>query len=79
MTDAWLVALQILVAAGLGAMIGLEREMSAQPGGRVVRLSHTPDRQALVITARPRAGESLAALGERLRTTPGVDGVDLSA
>src|SRR5687767_8983052 len=31
--DQWIVLLQIVVAAGLGAAVGLERELGAQPAG----------------------------------------------
>ncbi len=49
------------------------------PHSKVLRLSYSPGGQALVLSGRANAGESLAALGERLRGTEGVAGVDLSA
>jgi putative Mg2+ transporter-C (MgtC) family protein len=43
----------------------------------VLRLSYTGDGQALIMRGYPPAGESFAAIGERLRHTPGVLGVDM--
>jgi putative Mg2+ transporter-C (MgtC) family protein len=43
----------------------------------VLRLSYTSDGQALMMRGYPPAGESFASVGERLRHTPGVVGVDL--
>lgn len=43
----------------------------------VLRLSYTGDGQALMMRGYPPAGESFASVGERLRHTPGVVGVDM--
>jgi putative Mg2+ transporter-C (MgtC) family protein len=48
------------------------------PRSRVLRVSYGGDAQALVLTATPQDGIALSVLGERLRTLPGVQGVEIS-
>jgi putative Mg2+ transporter-C (MgtC) family protein len=45
---------------------------------RVLRLSYTADRQALVLTAQPTNGAPLTLLGDRLRSLPGVHAVEIT-
>jgi putative Mg2+ transporter-C (MgtC) family protein len=45
---------------------------------RVLRLSYTADRQALVLTAQPTDGAALTLLGDRLRSLPGVHAVEIT-
>jgi putative Mg2+ transporter-C (MgtC) family protein len=45
---------------------------------RVLRLSYSADRQALVLAAQPINGAPLTLLGDRLRSLPGVHGVEIT-
>ncbi len=45
---------------------------------RVLRVSYSNTGQSLVLTSQPQNGTPIAALGERLRTIPGVHGVEVS-
>lgn len=48
------------------------------PRARVLRVSYAAAGQQVVMLAQPRARTSLTGIGERLRTIPGVHGVDVS-
>jgi putative Mg2+ transporter-C (MgtC) family protein len=50
----------------------------ALPRSRVSRVSYAASGQALALTAQPQNGDSLSAIGERLRALPGVHGVEIS-
>lgn len=72
--------LEVRLTLAAGAAIDqVERSArSILPRSEVLGLSYTGGDQALVLRSRPVAGQSLTAIGERLRHTPGVIGVDLA-
>jgi len=47
------------------------------PRSRVQRVSYSASGQSLVLTSQPEVGTPIALLGERLRTIPGVHGVEV--
>lgn len=57
----------------------VERAVSeALPRSRVLRVQYREGGQELVVVARPQLDLSLATLGERLLSLPGVQGVDIN-
>ncbi|MGH3741778.1 MAG: MgtC/SapB family protein [Micromonosporaceae bacterium] len=69
------VTLSLEPEAALSAME--ERLAEALPHSRVLRLQYRDGDQELVVTARPQANESVAAIGERLLGLSGVRGVNI--
>jgi putative Mg2+ transporter-C (MgtC) family protein len=57
----------------------VEREaMGILPRARVLRVSYDLNGQSLVLTAQPQNGTPVTSIGQRLRSLPGVHGVEIS-